>query len=158
MKHFSIRLSWITFIVLWSWNGFAADATSPCLQAIHRFNEKLAVKIDAQELYDVMQTLQTSGNSRLPAAFVTKKQARNMGWTPGQDLWKIEKLKGKSIGGDLFRNLEGRLPAGRRVWHEADLDYKGGHRNAKRLLYSSDGLRFVTVDHYKTFIKAPPCP
>ncbi len=157
MKKFAFVLSWIALPILWPWNVFTSEAPSPCQQIIHRFNETLSVKVDEKELYQIFQALEASNNKRLPAAFVTKAQARNMGWRPGQDLWKNEKLKGKSIGGDLFHNREGQLPAGKRVWREADLDYKGGHRNAKRLLYSNDGLRFITVDHYQTFIKAPEC-
>ena len=64
-------------------------------------------------------------------------------------------LRGSSIGGDRFRNLEGRLPD--KKWREADLDYKGGHRGAKRLVFSWDGERFVTVDHYNTFVEVPAC-
>ncbi|MCH5683635.1 hypothetical protein LWM68_04755 [Niabella sp. W65] len=44
------------------------------------------------------------------------------------------------------------MPAAeKRKWFEADLNYKCGRRNADRLLYSSDGLIYVTYDHYKTF-------
>ena len=35
--------------------------------------------------------------------------------------------------------------------YEADFDYSGGYRNDCRLLYSNDGLIFVTYDHYATF-------
>jgi guanyl-specific ribonuclease Sa len=73
------------------------------------------------------------------------------------DLWKVKNLKGKSIGGDRFGNRERQLPDGGRKWREADLDYKGGQRGAKRLLYSDDGLRMVTVDHYATFREVPAC-
>ena len=47
------------------------------------------------------------------------------------------------------------LPYGQ--WREADLDYKGGHRGAKRLIFSREGRRFVTVDHYRTFTEIPAC-
>ena len=104
-----------------------------------------------------MRTLNETRNKRLPAKFVTKKQAQKMGWRPGKNLWNSEALIGKSLGGDVFFNHEGRLPDGRRVWREADLDYKGGHRGPKRLIYSDDGLRSVTVDHYNTFKAVPPC-
>ena len=63
-------------------------------------------------------------------------------------------LPGKAIGGDRFSNREGQLPsAGGRVWREADINYQCGRRGADRLLYSSDGLIFVTRDHYKNFIR-----
>ena len=35
------------------------------------------------------------------------------------------------------------------VFVKADFDYTGGYRNDCRLLYSNDGLIFVTYDHYK---------
>ena len=38
-----------------------------------------------------------------------------------------------------------------RKWYEADLDYDSGFRNEKRLLYSNDGLIFVSYDHAQTF-------
>ncbi len=38
-----------------------------------------------------------------------------------------------------------------RVWYEADINYKSGYRNKQRIVYSNDGLIFVTYDHYKTF-------
>ena len=40
---------------------------------------------------------------------------------------------------------------GGRVWYEADINYDGGYRSNDRILYSNDGLIFVTYDHYKTF-------
>ena len=61
-------------------------------------------------------------------------------------------LPGRMIGGDKYKNRDGRLPdAPGRVWYEADFDYTGGYRNDCRLLYSNDGLIFVTYDHYLTF-------
>ena len=61
-------------------------------------------------------------------------------------------LPGRIIGGDVFYNDAGKLPqAEGRIWHEADFDYISGYRNDSRILYSSDGLIFVTYDHYKTF-------
>lgn len=38
-----------------------------------------------------------------------------------------------------------------RVWYEADINYTGGYRRRHRILYSNDGLIFVTYDHYETF-------
>ena len=58
------------------------------------------------------------------------------------------------IGGDTYKNREGRLPdkAGR-TWYEADINYTKGYRNQERILYSNDGLVFVTYDHYQTFFE-----
>ena len=56
------------------------------------------------------------------------------------------------IGGDEDINDQGKLPAANnRTWYEADFNYHGGFRNDCRILYSNDGLIFVTYDHYKTF-------
>jgi len=65
-------------------------------------------------------------------------------------------LPGRAIGGDRFSNRERRLPmqAGRQ-WYEADVNYNCGHRDADRLLYSSDGLIFLTTDHYRSFTPVP---
>ena len=49
-------------------------------------------------------------------------------------------------------NDKGKLPdAPNRIWYEADIDYQSGYRNTYRILYSNDGLIFVTYDHYQTF-------
>lgn len=92
-------------------------------------------------------------HQRLPNYYISKKQARNQGWDARNgNLCSV--LPGKAIGGDRFSNREGRLPAAhKRVWHEADINYQCGRRGADRLLYSNDGLIFVTRDHYKTFIR-----
>lgn len=90
---------------------------------------------------------------RLPDYYITKKDAREKGWSAGDgNLCDI--LPGKAIGGDVFTNREGSLPQKTgRIWYEADLNYNCGRRNAHRLLFSNDGLLYVTHDHYKTFIQ-----
>ena len=63
-----------------------------------------------------------------------------------------EVLPDKMIGGDIYKNKDGKLPnASGRVWYEADINYTEGYRNRERILYSSDGLMFATYDHYQTF-------
>lgn len=128
-----------------------------CQEVVSELNQSLNPKIDEKEFVSILRTLNETDHQRLPAKFITKKQAQKMGWRPGRNLWNSKGLVGKSLGGDVFSNREGRLPDGRRVWREADLDYKGGHRGPKRLIYSDDGLRSVTVDHYNTFKAVPPC-
>lgn len=87
----------------------------------------------------------------LPDSFITKNQARDLGWVASEgNLRKV--APGKSIGGDRFMNREKELPdAPGRKYFEADLNYHGGSRGAERLVYSSDGLIFVTRDHYRSF-------
>ena len=56
------------------------------------------------------------------------------------------------IGGDIYKNKDGKLPSSNgRIWYEADINYTGGMRNSSRIIYSNDGLVFVTYDHYFTF-------
>nr|WP_224753190.1 ribonuclease domain-containing protein [Paenibacillus terricola] len=90
-------------------------------------------------------------HQRLPDNFITKKEAEQLGWVPAQG--NLDKVApGKSIGGDRFGNREGLLPkAKNRTWYEADINYKKGPRGADRILYSNDGLIYMTTDHYKSF-------
>ncbi|AVF21271.1 ribonuclease domain-containing protein [Paenibacillus larvae] len=93
----------------------------------------------------------------LPLNFITKAEASKLGWKPGVDLNKV--APGKSIGGDVFKNLEGKLPKkDGRTWYEVDIDFKDGKRRAKRILFANDRgnevtLIYKTEDHYKTFQK-----
>ncbi len=128
-----------------------------CESVVHALNQRLSPGIDEEELVSVLRSLAASGNRMLPPNFVTKGQATKRGWRPGRDLWETPGLRGKSIGGDRFQNRERNLPDGRRSWREADLDYRGGKRGAKRLVYSDDGKRMVTVNHYQTFTEVPAC-
>ena len=87
----------------------------------------------------------------LPDNFITKKEAQALGWESKEGNLD-EVAPGKSIGGDYFGNYEEVLPdAEGRTYHECDIDYEGGFRNAKRIVYSDDGLIYYTEDHYETF-------
>ena len=87
----------------------------------------------------------------LPDNFITKKEARALGWTGGS---LEEYAPGKSIGGDYFGNYEGQLPKKKgREYHECDIDTLGRrNRGARRIIYSTDGLIYYTGDHYETFV------
>lgn len=136
-------------------NASAAEALPLCTQVAIQLNQHLNPPVNSVELAETLTTLAQSHFRKLPAKFVDKRHARAAGWSPGIDLWSIPALQGKSIGGDRFGNREQALPSGQ--WREADLHYRGGKRGAKRLLYSSDGRRFVSVDHYQHFTEIPPC-
>ncbi|MEE1114398.1 MAG: ribonuclease domain-containing protein [Eubacterium sp.] len=87
----------------------------------------------------------------LPSNYITKRDAEDLGWNSKEgNLWDV--ADGMSIGGSKFGNYEGLLPekSGRK-YYECDIDYDGGYRGAKRIIYSNDGLIFYTEDHYKTF-------
>jgi hypothetical protein len=99
--------------------------------------------------YEVAEYIELYGE--LPENYLTKEEARDLGWDAKEgNLWEV--APGASIGGDYFGNFEELLPEDpQRDYHEADIEYDGGHRNAKRLIYSNDGLYFYTEDHYETF-------
>lgn len=98
---------------------------------------------------DVALYIHTYG--KLPVNYITKAQAQEMGWDPEKGNLS-DVLPGMSIGGSAFGNYEGNLPrASGRRYFECDIDYDGGYRGPKRLIYSNDGLVFYTEDHYKTF-------
>lgn len=89
--------------------------------------------------------------SKLPNNYIRKREAMNKGWDASSgNLWSVTDKK--SIGGDYFLNSEGLLPkkSGRK-YYEADIDYNGGSRNAKRIVYSDDGLIYYTDNHYESF-------
>ena len=87
---------------------------------------------------------------RLPNNFITKSEARKLGWDGGS----VEKYApGKCIGGDRFGNYEGLLPENKgRSFTECDIDTLGkSSRGAKRIVFSNDGLIYYTDDHYESF-------
>lgn len=87
----------------------------------------------------------------LPDNYITKNEAKKLGWVASKGNL-TEVAPGKSIGGDKFGNREGLLPRKKgRTYYECDIDYTGGERNAKRLIYSNDGLIYYTEDHYNSF-------
>lgn len=97
---------------------------------------------------DVALFLETYGE--LPDNFITKKEARALGWEGGS----LEPYApGKCIGGDKFGNYEGLLPKeDNRTYKECDIDTLGADsRGAKRIVYSNDGLIYYTEDHYESF-------
>lgn len=86
----------------------------------------------------------------LPHNFMTKSEARELGWEGGGlDPY----AEGMCIGGDRFGNYEGLLPdADGRRWTECDIDTLGAKsRGAKRIVFSNDGLIYYTEDHYESF-------
>lgn len=87
----------------------------------------------------------------LPEYYLSKNEAKERGWKA--HLGNLsEILPGMMIGGDVYQNRNGHLPqAEGRIWYEADINYVDGYRTRHRILYSNDGLVFVTYDHYETF-------
>ena len=86
----------------------------------------------------------------LPPNFITKEEARDLGWEGGG---LDDYAYGMCIGGDRFGNYEGLLPdASGRKWTECDIDtLHKNSRGAKRIVFSNDGLIYYTDDHYESF-------
>ena len=84
----------------------------------------------------------------LPDNFMTKDEARDLGWEGGS----LEPYApGMCIGGDYFGNYEGLLPEDR-DYTECDIDTLGANsRGPKRIVFSDDGLIYYTEDHYESF-------
>lgn len=115
--------------------------------------EETEVLLDPDGWYysaeDVALYLVTYGE--LPSNFITKNEARDLGWEGGS----VQRyLEGAAIGGDKFGNREGILPkADGRQYYECDIDTDGASsRGAKRIVFSNDGLIYYTEDHYESFI------
>ena len=86
----------------------------------------------------------------LPENFITKDEARDLGWEGGS----VEAYApGYAIGGDIFGNREGLLPdAEGRTYYECDINTDGADgRGAERIVFSNDGLIYYTQDHYESF-------
>ncbi len=108
--------------------------------------------IDPQSIADYL----FSHDMRLPDNFITKKEARQLGWDSAWN-YVSDVAPGKSIGGDYFGNYEGKLPTEKGVtYREADCYYRKGKRNAFRIIYSSEGRVWYTEDHYNTFTELFP--
>lgn len=120
----------------------AADSTAA---------ESAAIEEDGEYTSKEEVALYLHTYSHLPQNYITKQEAKALGWVSEEGNLD-EVAPGKSIGGDRFGNYEGLLPEeDGRQYYECDIDYDGGTRNAKRIIYSNDGLIFYTEDHYKTF-------
>ncbi len=85
----------------------------------------------------------------LPPNYLTKSEARALGWEASRgNLWQV--APGCAIGGDRFGNYEGLLPRGN--YKECDVDYSGGYRDEKRLIFDDKGNIYYTEDHYASFV------
>ena len=90
---------------------------------------------------------------KLPQNYISYREAIKAGWEIKKgNLNKV--APGKMLARGRYWNRDGHLPeSSGRIWYEADINYKWGYRGNDRILYSNDGLIFVTYDHYKTFIE-----
>lgn len=94
--------------------------------------------------------IQLKHNGKLPDYYVSSTFLEELGWEQGARPSQF--APGKMLGGNTYSNRDGRLPVKPgRVWYEADINYTVGRRNLHRIVWSNDGLIFVTYDHYHTF-------
>ena len=126
--------------------------------AAHNAASYAGLKLDlktTEAANEAIESLRATGN--LPSNYVSKMNAYASGWSEGKAVNNY--VPSGQIGGDVFRNSEGLLPsAPGRTWFEADIGLSNTmsrsnpSQPASRLLYSSDGLLYVTPDHYGSFI------
>jgi len=92
-------------------------------------------------------------NGKLPEYYISKTNATELGWNKNHK--KLSDVApGYMMYGEIYRNDDSHLPEKQnRIWYEADIDYSSGRRNSRRIVFSNDGLIFVTYDHYKTFVE-----
>ena len=105
------------------------------------------VPVEGEYYYDLENVvLYLYYYNELPDNYITKKEARALGWEGGTP---ERYLEGSAIGGDSFGNREGLLPAGK--YTECDLYTLGkDERGAERLVFTDDEY-YYTGDHYASF-------
>lgn len=91
--------------------------------------------------------------NQLPPYYIPIADARAAGWKARKgNLATVAPNRMLTKG--IYNNDDGHLPdAAGRIWYEADINYTSGRRGLERILYSNDGLVFITRDHYVTFIE-----
>ncbi|MBO5454753.1 MAG: phage head morphogenesis protein [Clostridia bacterium] len=88
--------------------------------------------------------------SKLPDYYISINDAMVVGWKRKKTLNYF--CPGKMMFGGTYKNKNKHLPESPgRIWYEADINYTSGKRNTSRIVFSNDGLIFVTYDHYHTF-------
>ncbi len=138
---------------------------------IYYFNERVEVAPPIHEycrcLIEIMNAI-VAGNAtisgvngadwwlknigELPENYITDRDARAAGWRSGRNL--SDYVSGKMLTMGTYHNYNNHLPqVPGRKWYEADINYVSGRRNGHRIVWSNDGLIFVTFDHYLTFIE-----
>ena len=126
------------------------EATATPKQEVTAAPEATAIDEDGTYSSKEDVSLYLFNYGHLPENFITKSEARALGWSGGG----LDDFDyGKCIGGDRFGNNEGLLPeASGRTYYECDIDtLHEDDRGAKRIVFSNDGLIYYTEDHYDSF-------
>lgn len=122
-----------------------------CRCTIKRMEAKIAGTATNNKIAGADWWLMKFGH--LPSYYISETDAKNLGWkSKWGNLHTV--APGKMLTKGIYQNRNGHLPqkAGR-IWYEADINYTYGWRNDQRIVYSNDGLIFVSYDHYQTFIE-----
>ncbi|MNX88188.1 Ribonuclease [compost metagenome] len=130
--------------------GTGADVDN----AAHNVAKFSQMKLDlktTESTNTIVDSLRKTG--QLPDYYVNKTQAAEQGWQPGKAL--SNSVPNGQIGGNVFHNTTNVLPsAPGRTWFEADIGINNimsrSNQAGTRLLYSNDGLLYITTDHYKS--------
>lgn len=86
----------------------------------------------------------------LPKYYITAEELEKLGWNYGDRPSKY--APGRMLTCGVYSDKNNHLPQkSGRIWYEADINYTPGRRNRHRVVWSNDGLIFVTYDHYETF-------
>lgn len=65
-----------------------------------------------------------------------------------------KKILVKIFDKNIYSNKDGHLPEVLgRIWYEVNINYMGSQRNGERVVYSNDGLIFITYDNGRTFVE-----
>lgn len=87
---------------------------------------------------------------KLPDYYLSRSELIALGWKSSKPPAKY--APGKMLFGGIYYNDEGKLPsAAGRIWYEADINYYSGKRNGHRIVFSNDGLIFVTYNDGFTY-------
>ena len=125
--------------------------TESVVEDIEELESEVIYTIDYDGIYTSMEdvALFIYTYDELPQNFITKKEAKALGWEGGS----LEPYApGMCIGGDRFGNYEGLLPE-EDTYTECDIDTLGAKsRGAKRIVFSDDGDIYYTEDHYESFV------
>ena len=122
---------------------------------------KKAGLVNREAISDLASTTKSlSKSGKLPNNFITKEQAKALGWDPRKG--NLDTVApGKRLGGDIFRNRRGQQGLGPNqgglptstTYREADLGYRGGFRGKSRLVYGQDGSQWLSTNHFQTFTR-----
>ena len=150
-KAFSV-LTGLLLVAIFIMSGCGSTSTKKNQKA--KPATEVTVKVEKNGTYTSKQSvaLYIHEYHKLPSNYITKKEARKLGWPKGGTLDKV--APGKSIGGDYFGNAEKKLPMHKSTkYTECDIDYVKGNRGPKRIVFDNNGNIYYCGDHYNTFEK-----